>query len=134
PPPDLPVHLFPFWPWIWFQRLMLKRWVRETYGKGTPFRWTVNFYGDVILLEVCDPRARRKTPDWLTPPPHPNKRIAAALSGELMQPLSLGRGVGVRGQGIAAMGAFACAAISSPLIPNLFSPGRRGYSLPLPEP
>ncbi|MCA8900414.1 MAG: hypothetical protein KDA53_04125 [Hyphomonas sp.] len=84
PPPDLPVHLLPLWPWIWFQRLMLRRWVRETYGKGTPFRWTVNFYGEVILLEVCDPRARRKTPDWLTPPLHPNKRIAAALSGELM--------------------------------------------------
>ncbi|MCA8901733.1 MAG: hypothetical protein KDA53_10825, partial [Hyphomonas sp.] len=85
PPPDLPVHLLPLWPWIWFQRLMLRLWVRETYGRGILFRWAVNAYGEVILLEICGPAVQKETPERVRPALHPNRRIAAALSGELLE-------------------------------------------------
>ncbi|MCA8899370.1 MAG: hypothetical protein KDA39_11615 [Hyphomonas sp.] len=86
PPPGFPVHLVPVWPLIWLQILMLRAWVRATYGKGTQYHWSVTPCGRVFIASI-DWIANQKTEQALVRPVlHPNKRIAAALSGELLQP------------------------------------------------
>ncbi|MCA8897947.1 MAG: hypothetical protein R3C00_02680 [Hyphomonas sp.] len=86
PPPGFPVHLVPVWPLIWVQILMLRAWVRATYGKGTQYHWSVTPCGRVFIASI-DWIANQKSEQALVRPAlHPNKRIAAALSGELLEP------------------------------------------------
>jgi hypothetical protein len=82
PPPDLPPHLAPFWAWIWLQRLVLKAWIRATYGAGTPFRWGVLNNGRVVLLNVVP---KGSEPKW-EKPVDPYDRIKAAMDGRLFTP------------------------------------------------
>jgi hypothetical protein len=132
PPPYWPAILAPFWPWIWMQVLILRAYVRRTYGAGTPFQWGLDRFGRVILLQVIP---KGSEPEWAKPVSSFD-RLKAATDGRLFTPeyaacapLSLGRGAGVRGHGVSARIAHAAARL--PLIPNPFSQGRRG--LPLPE-
>ena len=108
PPPGFPAHLAVIWPLIWVQILALRAYVRATWGKGTQYHWSVTPYGRVFITSI-DWVPGQEAPRWLEPPAHPNARIAAALDGRAftpeyirLQPLSLGRGVGVRGQGVSA--------------------------------
>jgi hypothetical protein len=82
PPPDLPSHLAPLWAWIWLQRLVLKAWIRATYGAGTPFRWGVLNNGRVVLLNVVP---KGSEPKWERPV-DPYDRIKAAMDGRLFTP------------------------------------------------
>ena len=86
PPPGFPVHLVPVWPLIWLQILMLRAWVRATYGKGTQYHWSVTPCGRVFIASIDWIANQKSAPALLKPALHPNKRIAAALSGELLQP------------------------------------------------
>ena len=86
PPADLPPHLVPLWPWIWFQRLVLVAWIRAVYGRGTQFHWGVNAFGMVLLCSIDHPGNQKKPPEWLAPAAHPNDRIAATLDGRLFSP------------------------------------------------
>ena len=86
PPPGFPVHLVPVWPLIWLQILMLRAWVRATYGKGTQYHWSVTPCGRVFIASIDWIANQKSEPSLLKPALHPNKRIAAALSGELLQP------------------------------------------------
>lgn len=79
PPPDLPSHLAHLWAWIWLQRLVLKAWIRATYGAGTPFRWGVLNNGRVVLLNVVP---KGSEPKWERPV-DPYDRIKAAMDGRL---------------------------------------------------
>lgn len=119
---------------IWIQILLLRAEMRAAYGPGVQYHWSVTLCGRVYLTSI-DWVPGQAVPAWLIAPAHPNKRIAAALSGELLQPgyaalKPLSRGRGVRGHGLSA--GMTLAAMTSPLIPNPFSRGRRG--LPLPDP
>lgn len=82
PPPELPPHLAPLWVWIWLQRLVLKAWIRATYGAGTPFRWGVLNNGRVVLLNVIP---KGSEPKWERPV-DPCDRIKAAVDGRLFTP------------------------------------------------
>jgi len=82
PPPDLPSHLAHLWAWIWLQRLVLKAWIRATYGAGTPFRWGVLNNGRVVLLNVVP---KGSEPKWERPV-DPYDRIKAAMDGRLFTP------------------------------------------------
>ena len=86
PPPGFPVHLVPVWPLIWLQILMLRAWVRATYGKGTQYHWSVTPCGRVFIASIDWIANQKSEPALVRPALHPNKRIAAALSGELLQP------------------------------------------------
>jgi len=86
PPPGFPVHLVPVWPLIWLQIPMLRAWVRATYGKGTQYHWSVTPCGRVFIASIDWIANQKSGPALLKPALHPNKRIAAALSGELLQP------------------------------------------------
>ncbi len=135
PPQGFPPQLTIFWPLIWVQLLLLRAAVRAAYGKGVQYHWSVTPNGRVFLTSI----------DWVpgqkserTFPKPANDRLAAACDGRgfmpdylHLQPLSLGRGVGVRGKGVSASAVSAAAML--PLIPNPFSPRRRGLNLPLPE-
>ncbi len=135
PPKGFPAHLAVIWPLIWVQLLLLRAAVRTAYGKGVQYHWSVTPNGRVFLTSI----------DWVpgqksdhTFPKPANDRLTAACDGRLftpqylrLQPLSLGRGVGVRGNRVAACTALA--ETPCPLIPNPFSPRRRGLNLPLPE-
>jgi hypothetical protein len=52
PPAGFPPHLSLFWPFVWAQILVLRAWVRTTYGKGTLYRWSVTPYGRVFLASI----------------------------------------------------------------------------------
>ena len=82
PPPELPPHLAPLWAWIWLQRLVLKAWIRATYGAGTPFQWGVPNNGRVVLLNVVP---KGSEPKW-EKPVDPYDRIKAAMDGRLFTP------------------------------------------------
>jgi hypothetical protein len=82
PPPELPPHLAPLWVWIWLQHLVLKAWIRATYGAGTPFRWGVLNNGRVVLLNVTP---KGSEPKW-EKPVDPYDRIKAAMDGRLFTP------------------------------------------------
>ena len=86
PPPGFPVHLVPVWPLIWLQILMLRAWVRATYGKGTQYHWSVTPCGRVFIASIDWIANQKSEPALVRPALHPNKRIAAALTGELLQP------------------------------------------------
>ncbi|RAN37321.1 hypothetical protein HY11_09505 [Hyphomonas pacifica] len=138
------------WPLIWVQIMMLSAAIRRTYGKGVQYHWSVTPNGRVFLASI-DWVPGHKT-EWthLQPAPHFNDRLAAACDGRTftpdylrMNPLSFGRGTGVRGKGISASATRA--AVKPPLILTpLFgrtqcarlcsqAPGRSGFSVPLPE-
>ncbi|KCZ88045.1 hypothetical protein [Hyphomonas jannaschiana] len=138
PPSHFPPQLAFLWPIIWVQVLMLRAQIRAAYGRGVKYHWGVTPNLRVYLVSIDWMPSQKKTREWLAPSEHFNDRIAAACDGRAaapaylhLQPLSLGRGVGVRGKGVSASAARADMAY--PLIPNPFSPGRRGLNLPLPE-
>jgi hypothetical protein len=115
--------------------LLLRAAVRAAYGKGVQYHWSVTPNGRVFLTSI-DWVPGQKTERTFQKPA--NDRLASACDGRAftpdylhLQPLSLGRGVGVRGKGVSA--SAVSAATMLPLIPNPFSPRRRGLSLPLPE-
>ena len=135
PPPGFPPQLAIIWPLIWAQILVLRALMRAKYGKGVEYRWSVTLCGRVFLTSIDWIPGEPRKPDWLK---DCGARITAAINGDLMmpayaraKPLSLGRGVGVRGHVIAARAVLADT--PSPLIPNPFSPRRRGLPLPLPD-
>jgi hypothetical protein len=135
PPKGFPPHLTVIWPLIWVQVLLLRAAVRAAYGKGVQYHWSVSPNGRVFLTSIDWMPGQKK--ERVLPKPT-NGRLAAACDGRAfapdylrLNPLSLGRGGGVRGNKAAA-----CTALAEtpfPLIPNPFSPRRRGLSLPLPE-
>jgi len=86
PPPGFPAHLAVIWPLIWVQILALRAYVRATWGKGTKYHWSVTPYGRVFLASIDWVPGQTEAPVWANPALHENKRIAAALSGELMLP------------------------------------------------
>ena len=148
PPAGFPAHLACFWPLIWVQVLLLRAAVRAAYGRGVQYRWGVSPNGRVFLASIdWIPGQKKERTDLKTTKPC-SDRLAAACDGRAampeylrMLPLSLGRGVGVRGRGVSA--SAVCAAATSPLIPTPLlgrtqcvrlssqAPGRRG--LPLQE-
>jgi len=136
PPPGFPPHLALVWPLIWVQVLVLRAAMRAAYGKGVQYHWSVTPCGRVFLASIDWLPGQTKAPEWLTPAAHPNARVAAALSGELLTPayarskplLTWEKGLGMRGRGIAA-----CTVLTEtphPLTPTPL-PWERG--LPLPE-
>jgi hypothetical protein len=138
PPPGFPPHLCVIWPLIWVQILVLRAAVRAAYGRGTQYHWSVTPCGRVFITSIDWIPGQKAEREWLKPSAHSSAWLAAALDGSAftpaysnMNPLSLGRGVGVRGGGVSAGSARADKAW--PLIPNPFSPRRRGLGLPLPE-
>ncbi|MEZ6011489.1 MAG: hypothetical protein R3C08_06420 [Hyphomonas sp.] len=86
PPPDLPPHLIPIWPLIWVQAMMLRAYVRATWGKGTEYYWGVTPHGRALIVSIVGKAERAEMPDWAKPPAHSNARIAAALDGSLLTP------------------------------------------------
>jgi hypothetical protein len=115
---------------------MLRAQIRAAYGRGVVYRWSVTDNLRVYLVRIEWMPGQKSDPEWLTPSAHFSDRLAAACDGRAFAPdylrtlpLSLGRGVGVRRTGVSARAVPAGAL--PPLIPNPFSPGRRG--LPLPE-
>ena len=138
PPPGFPPHLCVVWPLIWVQILVLRAAVRAAYGRGVQYHWSVTPCGRVFITSIDWLPGQTEAPVWLKPAAHPNARLAAALYGSAflpayteLNPLSLGRGVGVRGSEVSASSARA--EKPWPLIPNPFSQGRRGLEMPLPE-
>jgi hypothetical protein len=138
PPAWFPPQLAFLWPIIWVQVLMLRAQIRAAYGRGVVYRWSLTDNLRVYLVSIEWMPGQKAERAWLKPRAHVNDRLAAACDGRAaapaylhLQPLSLGRGVGVRGKGVSTN--VVCAAATSPLIPNPFSPGRRGFHLPLPE-
>ncbi|WP_375209293.1 hypothetical protein, partial [Hyphomonas jannaschiana] len=136
PPSHFPPQLAFLWPIIWVQVLMLRAQIRAAYGRGVVYRWSVTDNLRVYLVSIEWMPGQKKERAILKPASQYNDRLAAACDPRgytpaylHLRPLSLGRGVGVRGKGVSASAARAD--MASPLIPNPFSPGRRG--LPLPE-
>jgi hypothetical protein len=108
PPPGFPRHLAVIWPLIWVQILVLRAAVRAAYGKGTQYHWSVTPCGRVFITSIDWVPGQKAERAWLKPAAHSNARLAAALDGRAflpaytqLKPLSLGRGVGVRGRGVA---------------------------------
>ncbi len=123
---------------IWVQVLMLRAQIRAAYGRGVVYRWSVTDNLRVYLVRIEWMPGQKKEHAILKPAAYYNARLAAACDGRMavpeyvrVLPLSLGRGVGVRGRGISANSARAD--VPWPLIPNPFSPRRRASALPLPE-
>ena len=121
PPAGFPVHLVPVWPWIWVQILVLRAAVRAAYGKGTLYHWSVTPWGRVILVSIDWPANQTSAPGWLKPTAHPNRRLAAALSGELLIPACAGGG---------ARAAYALSSEATGRAPSLPA---RAEELPLPD-
>ncbi|MEZ5946897.1 MAG: hypothetical protein R3C04_08635 [Hyphomonas sp.] len=109
----------PTWPLIWLQVLVLRAYVRATYGPGTPYHWSVTLCGRAYITSI-DP-ACKSPPDWLVPKSDFEKRLAAAC-----EPLSPGRGVGVRRLGLSIRSRL-CVEAPAFLI------SLRKRALPLPE-
>ena len=104
PPPNFPAHLTVIWPLIWVQILMLRAAMRAAYGKGVQYHWSVTPCGRVFLSSIDWVPGQKAEREWPKPPAHANSRLAAALDGSAFtpkylqhDPLSLGRGAGVRG-------------------------------------
>ena len=138
PPSHFPPQLAFLWPIIWVQVLMLRAQIRAAYGRGVVYRWSVTDNLRVYLVSIEWMPGQKKERTHLQPASHYSDRLAAACDGRAaapaylhLQPLSLGRGGGVRGKGASASAVRADMAY--PLIPTPFSPGRRGLNLPLPE-
>ena len=138
PPPGFPPHLCVIWPLIWVQVLVLRAAVRAAYGRGVQYHWSITPCGRVFITSIDWIPSQKADRKWLKAPAHSSARLAAALDGSAflpaytgLNPLSLGRGVGVRGRAVSASSARADR--PSPLIPNPFSQGRRGLEIPLPE-
>jgi hypothetical protein len=134
PPQGFPPQLTIFWPLIWVQLLLLRAAVRAAYGKGVQYHWSVSPNGRVFLTSIDYVPGQKKERTFPKPA---NDRLAAACDGRLftpeylrMDPLSLGRGAGVRGKGISTS-AIRVATLR-PLTPTPL-PRERGLRLPLPE-
>ncbi len=138
PPAWFPPQLAFLWPLTWVQVLMLRAQIRAAYGRGVVYRWSVTDNLRVYLVSIEWMPGQKKERAWLKPAAYASDRLAAACDPcgytpihLRVLPLSLGRGVRVRGGGLSANSARADRAL--PLIPNPFSPRRRGSHLPLPE-
>ncbi len=150
PPAWFPPQLAFLWPLIWVQVLMLRAQIRAAYGRGVKYHWCIGANGRVYLHSIDWIPGQKKARTHLQPAAYTNARLAAACSGVAytpehlrLRPLSLGRGVGVRGGALSALAVLA--EMLRPLIPNpLFgrtqcvrlpsqAPRRRGFILPLPE-
>ncbi len=138
PPAWFPPQLSWLWPLIWVQVLMLRAQIRAAYGRGVKYHWCIGANGRVYLHSIDWIPGQKKARTHLQPAAYASDRLAAACDGRAavpeylrLRPLSLGRGVGVRGDALSAHEVLA--EMLRPLIPTPFSQGRRGLALPLPE-
>ncbi len=138
PPAWFPPQLAFLWPLIWVQVLMLRAQIRVAYGRGVVYRWSVTDNLRVYLVRIEWMPGQKREHAILNSTAYSSDRLAAACDGRAAMPtylrtlsLSLGRGVGVRGDALSAHTILA--ETSRPLIPTPFSQGRRGSRLPLPE-
>ncbi|MBR9806831.1 MAG: hypothetical protein GYB49_06395 [Alphaproteobacteria bacterium] len=118
--------------------MMLRAAIRRAYGKGVQYHWNVTPNGRVFLASIDWVPGQTAAQTHRQPAPHFNDRLAAACDGRAFTPehlrtlpLSMGRGVEVRGKGMSASAILAAALL--PLTPTPFSASRSGFSLPLPE-
>ena len=113
-------HVYPlFWPWLWWNMMRAVLWHQRT---GRDALMAIDCFGNIRFVFVSD--APEPADLYTYEAPAVPRWECPALAG--WTPLSLGRGVGVRGDGVAARDALADTSL--PLIPNPFSPGRRGLS------
>ncbi len=138
PPAWFPPQLAFLWPLIWVQVLMLRAQIRAAYGRGMKYHWCIGANGRVYLHSIDWIPGQKTARTHLQPAAYASDRLAAACDGRAavpeylrLRPLSHGRGSGVRGGVTAA--SIARADMPWPLIPNPFSPRRRGFILPVPE-
>jgi len=66
--------------------MMLRAYVRATWGKGTEYYWGVTPHGRAVIVSIVGKADRAEVPVWAKPPAHANVRIAAALDGSLLTP------------------------------------------------
>ena len=112
-------HVWPlFWPWLIWNLLRVADWHTRTGQDGL---FMVDCFGNVRLVRLSDAPEPDDLYSYEAPKQMPWERLAPDS-----KPLSLGRGVGVRGHGVSARAALAETPL--PLIPNPFSPRRRGLS------
>ena len=121
PPPGFPPQLALIWPLIWAQILVLRTIMRAKYGKGVEYRWSVTLCGRVFLVSIDWIPGQPRKPDWLKRAEGGSARLAAAVSGALLE-----------SQGIPAPG---FAPISSPACVRRVSGVLSGVpqALPLPD-
>ena len=86
PPPGFPPQLALIWPLIWAQILVLRALMRAKYGKGVEYRWTVTLCGRVYLTSIEWIPGQPRKPDWLKRAEGGSARLAAAVSGALLEP------------------------------------------------
>ncbi|MEZ5997407.1 MAG: hypothetical protein R3B98_01785 [Hyphomonas sp.] len=111
-------HVWPlFWPWLWWNLIRFARWHMRT---GREALIDIDRFGNIRFVYFEDAPAAEDAYIYAPPRLARWERLALAF-----RPLSLGRGGGVRGQGIAV--GTARADTPRPLIPNPFSQGRRGF-------
>jgi len=67
--PDLPPHLIPIWPLIWVQAMMLRAYVRATWGKGTEYYWGVTPHGRAVIVSIVGKADRAEGPSGRSHPP-----------------------------------------------------------------
>jgi len=87
PPAGFPSHLAILWPLIWAQILVMRAYVRATYGKGTLYRWSVTPWGQVFITSiewVPGDDALAPTLPALVAKSH--ARIAALTDGSMAEP------------------------------------------------
>ena len=131
PPAGFPPHLALVWPLIWAQILVLRAWVRASYGRGTLYQWSVTPWGQVFLVSIDWVPGEGPAPVLPQLAARAGARIAAATDGRMFSPDYAGLNplsLGVRGHG--ATGSSALAAMPLPLIPN---PCRKPERGPPPE-
>ncbi|KCZ53768.1 hypothetical protein HY29_15975 [Hyphomonas beringensis] len=135
PPAGFPPHLAIIWPLIWAQVLLLRVAIRRAYGRGVQYHWGVTPNGRVYLASIDYIPGQDIAQQALLHARPANDRLAAACDGRAfipaytgLNPLSLGRGAGLRGKGVSAYAVLAAAI--SPRTPTPL-PKERG--LPLPE-
>ncbi|MEZ5997491.1 MAG: hypothetical protein R3B98_02215 [Hyphomonas sp.] len=132
PPFGFPAHLVPLWPLIWLQVLMLRAAMRAKFGKGVEYHWSVTLCGRVYLTRIDWIPGQPRVPAWAKPALHPNRRIAAALSGELLAPYYV-RDFPSGVHPGESRGLGSCGAMPAVLDPGLRRDERNWRGLPLPE-
>ncbi|HPF22422.1 MAG TPA: hypothetical protein PK417_03035 [Hyphomonas sp.] len=132
PPPNLPPHLIPIWPLIWVQAMMLRAYVRATWGKGTEYYWGVTPHGRAVIVSIVGKAEQTEVPVWVKPPAHANARIAAALNGSLFTPAHA-RNPLIGAHPGARRGPVRQALCAQRLDPGFRRDERLSVSLPLPD-
>lgn len=120
PPTGFPPHLAVFWPLIWCQLLLLRAAVRNAYGKGVLYHWSVSPNGRVFLTSIDWLPSQKAERDWLKPARHVTARLAAACDGSALAPSCV------------PSGPYAGGRAASPQWPGN-CPHVPGADLPLPE-